>query len=296
MPETPDVSVIICSRNRPSLLLGGVRSVLSGDCVPLEIVVVDQSDVANDAVGEISERVQYVPSKTVGAGRARNIGIRSSRGALLAFIDDDVVVHTTWLGILIDALVQLGPCGVVTGKVRDASPGADTFAPSTREDDDSVVFSGSTFKDVLFTGNMALFRSTINAVGYFDERLGPGTAFPAAEDNDFGLRLLRAGYRLQYVPDAKVDHIGWRSRNEYLPLQWRYGKGQGAYYAKHLSIREPRIAIRLVRDLVRPFLSSVVCIWKKERFGGAFFSVGVGVGCTQWLIHERFGLFNTKQG
>ena len=201
MPEKPDVSVIICSRNRPSLLLGAVRSVLSGDCVPLEIVVVDQSDVANDASGEISERVQYIPSKTVGAGRARNIGIRSSRGALLAFIDDDVVVHTTWLGILIDALVQLGPCGVVTGKVRDASPGADTFAPSTREDDDSVVFSGSTFKDVLFTGNMALFRSTINVVGYFDERLGPGTAFPAAEDNDFGIAVA-AGWLSRAVCSA----------------------------------------------------------------------------------------------
>ena len=295
MPEAPDVSVIICSRNRPSLLSDAVKSVLSGERVPLEIVVVDQSDFANDAIGRMSERIHYIPSKTVGAGFARNIGIRSSRGAMLAFIDDDVVVHTEWLGTLIDALVRLGPRGVVTGQVRDASAGGAMFAPSTCDDDDPVVFSSSTRKDVLFTGNMALFRSTIDVVGYFDERLGPGTAFPAAEDNDFGLRLLRAGYRVQYVPAAKVDHIAWRSRNEYLPLQWRYGKGQGAYYAKHLSIREPGVAIRLARDLVRPFVSSIVCIWKKERFGGAFFSVGVGVGCTKWLVRERFGLFNTKQ-
>jgi hypothetical protein len=37
-------SLIICSRNRPRLLLDTVESVLAGEELPTEIVVVDQGD------------------------------------------------------------------------------------------------------------------------------------------------------------------------------------------------------------------------------------------------------------
>ena len=39
-------SVVICTRNRPVLLSQAVASILAGDDVPAEIIVVDQSDNA----------------------------------------------------------------------------------------------------------------------------------------------------------------------------------------------------------------------------------------------------------
>ncbi|MGE5140304.1 MAG: glycosyltransferase family 2 protein, partial [Rudaea sp.] len=40
----PPSSLIICSRNRPRLLMDTLVSVLSGDQIPDEIIIVDQSD------------------------------------------------------------------------------------------------------------------------------------------------------------------------------------------------------------------------------------------------------------
>lgn len=288
--DSLDVSVIICSRNRSEMVLKAIESVVSGTRPPLEIIVVDQSDVPNHRAITVARagKVRYFWSEAKGASHARNTGIRLARGTMLAFIDDDVVVHKHWLEELIRPLIDATDRTVVTGKVFSSSCEADgAFAPSTTQEEASRVSAGQLGKDVLYSGNMALYRSAIENVGLFDERLGPGTDFPAAEDNDFGRRLLRAGYHIRFVPQAAVDHLAWRSRREFLPLRWRYGKGQGAFYAKHLALRDPRVALRLLRDLTRPLVSSTLRFWRSDRFGGAAFSAGVAVGCVQWLVRER---------
>jgi len=40
----PPASLVLCTRNRPPLLADTLRSILDGEEVPAEIVVVDQSD------------------------------------------------------------------------------------------------------------------------------------------------------------------------------------------------------------------------------------------------------------
>ena len=112
------------------------------------------------------------------------------------------------------------PTGLRTAFVGGQSV---TFAPSTKVDTAPAVYHGRLHEDVLYTGNMAMDRSAARAVGVFDERLGPGTSFPSAEDNDFGFRLLEAGYRIVYVPEALLYHRAWRSERDYVRLRWSYG-------------------------------------------------------------------------
>jgi GT2 family glycosyltransferase len=104
---------------------------------------------------------------------------------------------------------------------------------------------------VLYPLNMALYRSALAEVGGFDERLGPGTPFPASEDGDLGFRLLEAGYAIHYAPQAALVHRAWRTQRDYLPLRWGYGLGRGAFYAKHLSWRDRQMRRRAWRDLAR---------------------------------------------
>ncbi|MGH9632312.1 MAG: glycosyltransferase family 2 protein, partial [Bryobacteraceae bacterium] len=124
----------------------------------------------------------------------------------------------------------------------------------------------------------------------FDERLGPGTAFPAAEDNDLGLRLLRAGYRIHYVPEAVVDHLAWRTASDYLPFKWRYGRGQGAYYAKHMMLGDTRIWGRMGKDLAEQTFPLLWRIWRSRRqaCGQAVFAAGLVTGCLEWMWTEGF--------
>ena len=285
----PPASLIVASRDRPVLLEALVESVLAGDEVPAEIVVVDQSRAPHPRLADSSAPVRYVWSHSVGLSRARNVGIATARHDLLVFTDDDLLVEPNWVGTLVRALVGAGPRAVVTGQVRPTEPETPGgFAPSTKLEQRPAVYSGRRQLGVLFPNNMALRRSAVDEVGLFDERLGVGSTYPSSEDNDLCFRLLEAGYRIVYVPEAVVYHRAWRGRGDYLPLRWRYGRGQGAYYAKHLSVRDPYILGCLGRDALRHAIRAA----RLGRRPGlataeAAYVAGLLAGAVQWLLTER---------
>ena len=254
-PEREPVSLIVCSRNRPALLRRAVESLLAGSLVPDEIVIVDQSETpALDVAALESDSrstVRYCWTREIGLSRANNAGVARASHDILVFTHDDFLVDETWCRALVRALAAEGPSAVVTGRVLAGTPTTpDGFAPSLKTDGTPARFQGRIGRDVLYYP-LALRRSLLETVGPFDERLGPGTAFPAAEDNDYGFRLLEAGYRIVYVPDAVVYHVPWRRRGEFLALRYAYGSGQGAYYAKYFTLRDPWSLGWLGSDVVR---------------------------------------------
>jgi GT2 family glycosyltransferase len=286
-----DVSVVICSRNRPALLGDAVESVLAGELLPGELVVVDQSDrphptLRTGLVGECDLR--YLHSAETGLSRARNEGIRASGRPIVVFIDDDVLVERTWLGALVEELGRDGPRTVVTGQVRPADhAGSGGYQLSLKVDEAPAVYEGRIGRDPLFAGNMAIFRSAFDEVGGFDVRLGAGSRFPSSEDNDFGFRLLEAGYRIVYVPGAVVHHRTWRSRKGFIALSWHYGRGQGAFYAKYWRSPDGYARGRMAAD-ARHQIRSAPRKLARGRIvplaGGALFLVGVGAGAIEWAL------------
>lgn len=290
----PPVSLIIASRNRPDLLWATVASVLQGDERPAEIIVVDQSDTPHGPPATLSSNstceVHYLWTESVGSSRSRNAGIAAAKYDLLALIDDDMFVAPTWFGSLIQALIDAQPRAVVTGRVLPAEPELPGgFAPSTKLDEAPVVYVGRVGGDILYTGNMAMFRSAVDEVGTFDTRLGPGTRFPAAEDNDFGFRLLEAGHSIIYAPEAVVYHRAARGERDYLRLRWNYGRGQGGFYAKHLSLRDRFMLGRMSRDLLRRVYRAARRAWRQPRraYGDAIYILGVLAGAGQWILTQR---------
>jgi GT2 family glycosyltransferase len=295
LPEAlPSSSLIICSRNRPQLLLESVRSILAGEVLPTEIIIVDQSDKPHPELAALTtERacdLRYLWSQSLGLSRANNIGVAHAAHAIIAFTHDDIVAPPAWYGALIAALAAAGPRSVVTGQVLPMpQAGAGGFAPSTKSDPRPAVYAGRIGIDVLFPMNMALERSAITDVGAFDERLGPGTPFPAAEDNDFGHRLLEAGYRICYVPTASLYHRAWRQPQDYLPLRWSYGRGQGAYYAKYFDLRDRYMLRRMAINFKNHCLEGLRQLrrQRREAYGSAIYNLGLLSGAAQWLLMYR---------
>jgi GT2 family glycosyltransferase len=290
----PATSLIIPSCNRPDLLLKAVESILQGDELPTELIIIDQSNTLHPTLStRITDRaceIRYLWTKSVGASRARNAGIAAAQHDILVFVDDDVMVTPAWFGSLTRALLKAGAKDVVTGQVRPAEAEMpDGFAPSTKVSESPAVYVGRVGTDVLYTNNMAILRSTIDDVGDFDIRLGPGAPFSNAEDNDLGFRLLEAGYRIVYVPEAVVYHRAWRSKRDYLPLRWSYGRGQGAYYAKHLSLRDHYMLRRMVRHIGRYVLGFPRRLWGQRHlaYGDVVFVLGLLSGASEWLLTQR---------
>lgn len=289
----PLASLIISSRNRPRLLRDAVRSVLNAEQIPAEVVVIDQSDVRHPDLDRLTTDrscdIRYIWTDQRGTSRGRNMGIGVARHPILAFIDDDCLAAPTWFESITRALARAGDRAVVTGQVVPGEPEvSDAFAPGALVKATAAEYAGRQQRDVLLSNNMAFFRRAIDEVGLFDEHLGPGTRFPSSEDNDLGFRLLEAGYRILYVPEAIVTHRAWRKSDAVLPLYWGYGRGQGAYYAKHLRRDDKHMLSRLIWEIGHQLrrASRHMRHRRREAAEDLVFGLGVVAGAAEWVIRR----------
>ena len=291
----PRSSLILCTRNRFKLLADTLASILEANEVPDELIIIDQSDEKHFSLNQLANdkgcEVRYLWSPIIGSSHARNAGILAAKHDILAFVDDDMWVAPNWYSALIQALVEGGPRSIVTGRVETAPPEKPSgFVISVHGWDDHQIYQGRINKDVLATGLMAAYRSAFEALGGLDERLGPGTRFPGAEDNDFGFRCLEAGYKIIYQPDSVIYHRAWRTRRDYIPLFWRYGRGQGAFYAKHFKENGPYMRSRAKQDFVRYLRLLPERLWKGQFLvvaGSTAFILGEISGFLDWSITCR---------
>lgn len=282
MSGLPPASIVLCTRDRADFAAATVRGLLAGDEPPADVVVVDQSRAPSAELSGFGAPVQYLLSAEPGLSRARNLGIRSALHDIIVFVDDDVILPSQWLRVLLTSLVAHGERAVITGPVlaEDGAPG--TFAPSTVEVGPPAVHVGRIDADVFAGGNSVVRRSAFAEVGGFDERLGVGARYPAADDNDMGYRLLEAGYRIVFAPDAFLYHRSWRPNRAVFGLRWRYGRGKGGFYAKHRMVR------RAVRDIAVRIGRLPAGVHSRRRaVGDLSYIAGVVVGAMQWLVLER---------
>jgi GT2 family glycosyltransferase len=290
----PATSLILSTRNRPGFVSAIVTAVLASGDVPTELVVVDQSDVPHPELATPTSsggcEIRYIWSGERGLSSSRNAGIAVARHQVLVFLDDDLIVPSTWFGTIVRALVGAGSRAMVMGQVlagEAEAPGG--FAPSTIADPEPRVYRGRVGQDVL-SSNMAGWRSMFEEVGGFDPRLGVGTHFPSSEDNDFGFRVLEAGYRIVYDPGAVLVHRAWRAPGAWIPLRWAYGRGQGAYFAKHMSLRDRYMLRRFWHDWTRHARRAPRRFLREPRLaiGDVVYAVAVLLGAAEWLLTQRW--------
>jgi glycosyltransferase involved in cell wall biosynthesis len=248
------INVSVCiSATRPDTIGAAVRSIVNQTYQDWELVVVAQGS----AVAGITEAVRQslggregrvVPQSGRGASRARNAGVAAADGELIAMTDDDCEASPEWLERLVARFKAFPRAGLVAGALA-APPKAHrglgrcpAFLPA------DVVYepakSGhrpSPGGQTMLSANLAFTRSTAEAVGPFDELLGPGARFGVAEDDDFGYRAAGLGIVIRMAPDAVVNHThGWRyGMREMWGLQRSYARGRGGFNAKLTLLGDP---------------------------------------------------------
>src|ERR1051325_2836189 len=107
MSDLPDLSVVICTYNRPELLRLALLSLLkqSPANVTYEVVVVDNNSTPAtravvDEFVQSDARVRYVRETRQGNAYARNTGVVEARAPIVAYLDDDVTVRDNWIEII----------------------------------------------------------------------------------------------------------------------------------------------------------------------------------------------------
>jgi glycosyltransferase involved in cell wall biosynthesis len=98
---TPIVSVVLATRNRPTLLRDAVDSVVAQTYPHWQLVVVDDAsgdeETVDAGLAGRDDRVMVVRSGGSGAAEARNRGLAAAVGDWVTFLDDDNTMHPVWL-------------------------------------------------------------------------------------------------------------------------------------------------------------------------------------------------------
>ena len=282
--EWKGLSVVVATRDRPTLLDGCLEALRQSVGPDNEIIVVDSasSTPGNAAIAQ-AHGAKLIRCDEPGASRARNVGWRTSICDWIAFVDDDVRVDAKWAESLGQAVVAHPEVAFMTGQLRLDQTDADTDRPVAVFDDPQprTIHSG-TFEDVGHGANIAIRRDALEAVGGYDETLGPGALWTAGEDLELLDRLLAAGFTGRYEPDASARHVQWRSRRDLYPLEWRYGVGQGARLAllwKLDRVRFRAVAKRTTWDQgVVEFFVSIRRGWERVAMRALLRLAGTVVG------------------
>jgi GT2 family glycosyltransferase len=139
-----------------------------------------------------------------GGGRAvaRNLGVDHARGEVVLFTDADCEPLPDWIERMAAALSQgaVGAKGTYLTRQRALVA---RFVQLEYEDkyDRMAKEPEIDFVDTYAAGYR---RDVFLALGGFE------TAFPVAsvEDQEFSFRLARQGYRMVFIPEARVYHLG----------------------------------------------------------------------------------------
>ena len=220
-----DVAVIICSRERATLLSNALRVMRLHTSPAVEVIVVDSASTT-DATRRVAldAGVKYVRTDLKGLSIARNIGLASTERQIVVYTDDDCEATPGWIEAL---LPHFSPgVGGVTGLLLDADAVASTSGPP--------LFLTRT-RQGLDAGHGAIMsfdRSLLLRIGGFDEVLGTGRTAAGAEDLDIFCRVLREGETIVREPAAAVRHIYTRDDAAFAELNRGYGLGLGAMASK----------------------------------------------------------------
>ncbi len=233
----PKISVIIPTFRRPKSLRRALESCqaqvgISPD--DFEVVVVDNCPdrTASDTVKEVSAhgrlRFRYESEPIPGVSAARNRGVASAHGQLIAFLDDDEDAEPEWLAALVAAQRESGS-DAVFGAVLGHFDGPTRDNAQLHEKEMTRLFTEPSGPvparriASLGSGNSLFRRSCFSGAEPFDLSLG----LAGGEDSALIRKLLAEGRQLNWCPEARVREYFSEERltMRYL-LKRRFSAGQ----------------------------------------------------------------------
>jgi glycosyltransferase involved in cell wall biosynthesis len=248
----PQVSVIIATHNRSTLLQTAVESVLAQTYPAIEIIIVDDGSTDDTAavVAKYAGQVTYIRQANQGVSAARNTGFRASSGEYVNFLDDD----DTFLPTKIERQVEMLEAQPEVGLVHCGYQHIDE--KGTVLNVTGTLPEGSVLKELvsecfLVTLTPLVRRQCLDEVGLFDESLG------YSEDWDLWLRIALAGYPFACIQEPLCAYrVHQRSKMSH-------------------TLRVER-GIRAVLDRVfeNPDLPADVLVLRNQIYSGVYFWIG----------------------
>jgi glucosyl-dolichyl phosphate glucuronosyltransferase len=264
------VAAAICTWNRAPLLdktLRQMRTLRIPAGIEWELLIVN-NNCTDDTDRVIDEHSPHLPirrlfEEKMGLSNARNRAVTATRGELLLWTDDDVLVDSCWLAEYVSAANRWPAASVFGGKIlpwfeappprwlADNLPLLGRYFALRDLGDREIVLDG----ELPFGANMA-FRTRVLRDYVFDANLGRvGTAMISGEDVQVMRRMQAAGHCVVWVPSASVKHFLPQSR-----MTFDYMKKllycSGRYESRRDAPQESTHVFGVPRWVVRKWLTA----------------------------------------
>jgi GT2 family glycosyltransferase len=244
IPEI-DLSICVVTYNARDYLAECLKSIFENTHLKIEIIVVDNGsqDGVEEMLRENFPQVCLIQNKTnAGYTRPMNQALRAATGKFLVQLNPDTLILPGSLDYLVDFMEGFPEVGICGPKVLNPDG---TLQKSCRRGESrpwAVIsyFTGlhSLFPKSRFFGGylmnyigedethevagvsgscMLIRREVIDQIGYLDEQF-----FAYQEDADFCFRAKRAGWKVYYMPGAKIIHYGGRGGSRVEPYRSIY--------------------------------------------------------------------------
>ena len=273
--ENPQISVLVCTRNRSTLLREACEAILAVEDPgkPWELLIVDNLSTDDSmevalSVAASDPRVRVEVEPILGLSAARNAAIRHARGEFLIFIDDDAFPEPSWLRELTQALEAPGVMSVggpVTPQFAGELPPwfGERYLPYVTVWDLGPEPVELAYNEYPRGANMGFRKEVFERFGDFSHHLGRrGNSLRSCEETELCLRIERSHGKVLYVPGARVDHrvdasrineqwlmdrFGAQGRSEAI-VDWHHGSWAGLRWGYSRFRRNAANAAEATRD------------------------------------------------
>lgn len=201
------VSVVIPTYSRNDMLSRAIDCILAQTHKLLDIIVVDDNPPESEYRAsteqlmkkyETDERIRYIQNeKNLGGSGARNVGIEAAKGEYIAFLDDDDEYYPEkiekQLAVFLNSTSD--KLALVYCDVAHVGKEGTEFQCVIRKRHRGNCLYEAIVDDCLASTSMWLVKKEhLNAVGNF-------TIVPCKQDSTVIIKLLEAGYEVDYVPE-----------------------------------------------------------------------------------------------
>ena len=183
--QHPLVSVIIPTYNRGWIIEEAIDSVLAQNFENFELILVDDgsTDDTQDILATYAEKIIMLRQDSLGVSAARNRGVQTASGQLIAFLDSDDLWLPQKLSKQVD-FFSSHPQAVICQTEEIWVRNGKRVNPKNRHKKGSgIIFERSLGLCLVSPSAVMMRRELFDEVGLFDERL------IACEDYDLWLRI-----------------------------------------------------------------------------------------------------------
>lgn len=232
-PQAADVVVVIPFYNGAAFIERALRSVFAQTLPAAEVIVVNDGSAPEEraALDDLAQHFSFkvIDKENGGQGSARNAGVAASTTRFICFLDQDDFYLETHIETLLNAVPSRDPrFGFVYGDLFEADAEGQTIRMGVVKEHTYDHPKRSVFQmistDMYVLPSAALVtRQAFEAVGGFDAQ------FMGYEDDDFFLRIFRAGYT-NYFIDQPVTV--WCIHTASSAFSMRMNRSRFRYFAK----------------------------------------------------------------